>query len=421
LIRHVPHSGIEFAEERRTLTKYDKLDVLPSFRSVEQGALADASATESTLPQNDPMPKNSESVVAVVRACRLLKAFYYQGETLTLPQFVERTSLSKTTAFRLLQSLVQGGLIERAGQRGYRSQIEPLSRRPVTLGFAAQATDSEFSQTVSSSVHRVAAKEQMHLIAVNNRYSPNNALKNADLLIKERVDLVLEFQTYEHVAPIISSKFLEAQIPVIAIEIPHPGAIYFGANNYQAGLIGGRALGHWAKEHWRREAEEVLLLELPIAGALPQLRVTGMMAGLSEILPGIEKQRVTHLDGKGEFGHSLDVVRRYLRQRAPKRTLVPAINDPSALGALRAFEEAGRGELCAVMGQNAIREARQELRRPGSRLIGSVAYFPERYGEELIPLALAMLQKKPVPPAVFVKHQLITSKNVDLLYPSETE
>jgi ribose transport system substrate-binding protein len=73
------------------------------------------------------------------------------------------------------------------------------------------------------------------------------------------------------------------------------------------------------------------------------------------------------------------------------------------------------------MGQNAIREARQELRRPGSRLIGSVAYFPERYGEELIPLALAMLQKKPVPPAVFVKHQLITSKNVDLLYPSETE
>ncbi|MEJ7708342.1 MAG: hypothetical protein WKF84_00395 [Pyrinomonadaceae bacterium] len=77
--------------------------------------------------------------------------------------------------------------------------------------------------------------------------------------------------------------------------------------------------------------------------------------------------------------------------------------------------------LCAVMGQNAIRDAREELRRPGTRLIGSVGYFPERYGEELIPLALTMLQKKPVPPAIFVKHQLITPKNVGLFYPIQTD
>ena len=75
------------------------------------------------------------------------------------------------------------------------------------------------------------------------RYTPKTALRNADLLIKEGVNLVLEFQTYEHVAPIISSKFIAANIPVIAIEIPHPGATYFGADNYRAGVIGGQALG----------------------------------------------------------------------------------------------------------------------------------------------------------------------------------
>jgi ribose transport system substrate-binding protein len=261
----------------------------------------------------------------------------------------------------------------------------------------------------------------VQLIAVNNRYSAKAALRNADLLIKEGVNLVLEFQTYEHVAPIISSKFLEANIPVIAIEIPHPGAVYFGADNYKAGVIGGRALGRWAKENWDGKVEELLLLELPIAGPLPQLRITGTLASLSQTLPGFDTRAATHLDGKGEFDHSLDVVRRHLRRAGPKRALVAAVNDPSALGALRAFEEAGRGHLCAVMGQNAIREAREELRRPGTRLIGSVAYFPERYGEELIPLALAILQKKPVPSSVFVKHELITPKNVGLIYPSQTE
>ena len=46
-----------------------------------------------------------------------------------------------------------------------------------------------------------------------------------------------------------------------------------------------------------------------------------------------------------------------------------------------------------------------------------MAYFPERYGDAIIPLALGMLQKKSVPFTVFVKHQLITPRNVDLIYP----
>jgi ribose transport system substrate-binding protein len=84
---------------------------------------------------------------------------------------------------------------------------------------------------------------------------------------------------------------------------------------------------------------------------------------------------------------------------------------------LRGFEEAGLSQYCAVMGQNAILEARKELRRTGTRLIGSVAFFPERYGDQLVPLALNILQKKSAPATVFVEHQLITVKNVGLLYP----
>ena len=126
---------------------------------------------------------------------------------------------------------------------------------------------------------------------------------------------------------------------------------------------------------------------------------------------------VVRLNGRGTFDQVLDVMRKYLRRRGPRRTLVGTVNDICALAALRAFEEAGASNLCAVMGQNALREARAELRRPGTRLVGSVAYFPERYGEELIPLALNILQQKPVPAATFVKHQLITPRNVDLVYP----
>ncbi len=362
------------------------------------------------------MNRDAGHVQAVVRACDIIKAFRREGEELQLADVTGRTRLSRTTAFRLLQSLVHGGLLERTARGVYRCPFPPAPGRRYRLGFAAQ-TDSEFSRGVSESLHSAATRERVDLIMVNNRYSPKEALRNADLLVKGRVDLVLEFQTYERVAPIIASKFLEARIPVIAIEIPHPGAIYFGANNYQAGLIAGRALGRWAKENWDGAVEQVMLLELPIAGPLPGLRITGIQDGLRAELPHIADSPVLHLDGKGDFDQILSVVRRSVHRSPRRRTLVGTVNDMCALAALRAFEEAGAGQLCAVVGQNAIREARNELRRPGTRLIGTVAYFPERYGDELMPLALNLLEHKPVPPATFVKHQLLTPKNVNLIYP----
>jgi ribose transport system substrate-binding protein len=354
-------------------------------------------------------------VQAVIRACSLLKCFGHEGEVLGLDDLVGRSGLSKTTVFRLMRSLATGEVVERLGRGKYRSLIHTKTARPIRLGFAAQ-TESEFSRDVNAGLQTAAVREHVHLITVNNRYSAQQALVNADQLIKERVDLVLEFQTYERVAPVIASKFVEAQIPVIAIEVPHPGATYFGANNYQAGLIGGRALGRWAKATWEGDVQEIVLLELPIAGALLQLRTSGMLAGLREELRNADSIPVVRLDAKGGFERNLEVMRKFLRRTTGKRRLVGAVNDVAALAALAAFEEAGASKLCAVMGQNGIREARRELRRPGTRLVGTVAYFPERYGDDLIPLALTILQGKPVPPAVFVKHQLLTPKNVSLVY-----
>lgn len=352
----------------------------------------------------------------VLRACEVLKAFRHLGEDLTLTEVMGRTSLPKTTTFRLLRTLIHGGLIERAGPGVYRNSFGPITTRPFRIGFASQG-DTEFAREVTRGVEAVAAREHVQLITLNNRYSAREALRNADVLIREHVDLVLEFQTYERVASVIASKFLAANTPVIAIEVPHPGATFFGADNYKAGQIGGKALGRWARENWNGKVEQLVLVELPIAGSLLELRLAGLVDGLRSELPQILEVPLARLNGRGSFEQVLDVMRKYLRRRGPRRTLVGTVNDICALAALRAFEEAGAAQQCAVMGQNALREARAELRRPGTRLVGSVAYFPERYGEELIPLALNILRKKPAPTTVFAKHQLLTPRNVDLIYP----
>jgi ribose transport system substrate-binding protein len=366
-----------------------------------------------------PPTRDRYLVKSVVHASRLLSAFRVSGEALPLREISARSGLPKTMAFRLLYTLERCGLVDKVGENLYRSSVRSFKPRRYRLGYAAQGTDYQFSKEVSASLQRAAAEEGIELICVDNRYNPKIAQRNADVLVREKVDLVIEFQTDEQVAPIVAAKYREANIPLIALEVPHPGATYFGANNYEAGLIGGRHLGRWAKRYWQGEVDEILMISLERAGSLPKMRLTGMLVGIKEVAPQLDDCRVTFLDGDGVFGQSLEVVRRHLRGSRSRHVLVGAVNDPSALGALRAFQEAGRTESCAVMGQNAAPEGRAELRRRGTRLTGSVAYFPEKYGAAIMALTLDLLQRRPVPPAVFVKHQLVTPETVDHVYPND--
>src|SRR6187200_410637 len=229
------------------------------------------------VPSRDPY-----LVKSVVHASRLLSAFRSSGEALPLREIASRSGLPKSMAFRILYTLERCGMVDKVGENLYRSSLRPFRQKLYRLGYAAQGTDYQFSKYVSTSLERAAAAEGIELISLDNRYNPKVAQRNADILVREKVDLVIEFQTDEQIAPIVAAKYREANIPLIAIEVPHPGATYFGANNYEAGLIGGRYLGRWAKQHWQGQVDEILLLALARAGGLPKMRLTGMLVGMKE-------------------------------------------------------------------------------------------------------------------------------------------
>ena len=365
-------------------------------------------------------PRKPYIVESVVHASQVLRAFASAGEALRLRDLVERTGFTKGQCFRMLHTLHHCGLLEKVDVSRYRRTFEIQRQTCYRIGYASQGDEGSFPREVHASLLRAAEHARVELIVVDNRYQAKVALRSAQQLIRERVDLAVEFQTDEAAAPAIASKYLEAGIPLIAIDIPHPGATYFGANNYQAGLLAGRYLGRWARSQWAGRVDEILLLELARAGSLVHARMSGAVAGLKESLPDVmETCRVVTLDGDGQFKISVERVRKHLRESRAHHVLVAAANDPSALGAARAFQESGRAATCAIVGQNAEPDARAELREVRTPLVASVGYFPEKYGDGVIKLALNLLSQKPVPPAVFVRHQIVTRENVDHLYPND--
>ena len=347
------------------------------------------------------------------RACRILRQFTKDHPSFTLTELTESAGIERTICFRLLHTLEQEGFVRRVDKNRYMSNLRILTDKRYRIGYASQVRDS-FSTAVSQGLRWAASELEVDLIEVDNQYSAKSALRNAEALVKHKVDLAIEFQVFDKLGAPISRVFESAGIPLIAIEIPHPGATFYGVDNFKAGVLAGKYLLKAAQQQWSGACDEILLLDLGIAGALPALRMAGAESVLSKGLEGHPAS--FHIDSRGQFVKAFELTRKHLQFSPRRRTLLSGVNDPAVLGALRAFEEAGRRDLCMAVGLGGIREARQELRLPNSSLIGSVAFFPERYGEGLLRLALDLLQRKSVPPAIYVPIQMLHRRNVDQVY-----
>jgi len=376
----------------------------------------DASSSAGKYPDR----KRSYTVQSVVRAVAVLNAFSSTSEVLDLRVVAGRVRLNKGTTFRLLETLVETGLLERAGKQGYRSSIQTTRAKRFRLGYASQSNLLPFTSAVTDGLITAASAENIELLVLNNKFSARVALQNADIFVSENVDLVIDSQININVAAQIAAKFSDARIPFIALDIPHPGAIYFGADNYKAGRMAGRYLARWTLKHWKGNADQVILLGVDAAGPLLNARLTGIVDGIRELLPNAADIPNHHFDTKGgQFEATLDIVRKYLRRRKTGRVLVGAVNDTTAMAALQAFREVGLEKECAIAGQDGSVLAREEMRRPFSRLVCSVAYFPETYGVRIIHLALDILNRRSVPPAIFIQHELLTEENVDKIYAND--
>ena len=233
-------------------------------------------------------------------------------------------------------------------------------------------------------------------------------MENVDWFIARGVDLVIEYQIDAEAGNIIMERFRQADIPVIAVDIPLPGALFFGADNYRAGYLAGEGLGRWIQEHWGGSFDLLLGLVDDRAGITPAARLHGGRDGLEAVLGSIPSDRVMTLPCP-TLMHEAEAMMREQLAILPgaARIALIAHNDDAALGALAAFEAAGALDRVAAVGQNADRLGRAALQRSDLPFVGSTSYSPETYGQRVIELALKILQGEPVPPAVYTEHVFV--------------
>ena len=140
------------------------------------------------------------------------------------------------------------------------------------------------------------------------------------------------------------------------------------------------------------------------------MRSGGQEAGARAVLPEITDDRVIVYDAKKTLELSFQEMNNVIG-RIPEGApiLITAINDQTATGALRAVQGANRGGDSIVVGMGAD-ELDTMMNEP--EFIASVGYFPERYGNYLIPMALSNLANNPVDEVVLMNHVMVSPSNI---------
>jgi ribose transport system substrate-binding protein len=328
----------------------------------------------------------------------------------SLEEVFQKTEISKTSVYRILKTLVHRGYVAQTQSGLYRMVSRPKRLR---FGFASQSAEMPFSEAVAQSVTAAAAASGVELLMLDNRYDPDVAIQNAEEFVANHVDLVLEFQVEERVAPRVAHIFKKAEIPLIAIDIPHPHATYFGVDHFEVGYEAGVLLAQYALQKWKGKVDRVVGFGFSEAGSFVDSRITGAFDALGERLSDLPANCFLQLEGRGMRLPSQKTARKLLRgHRKGDHVLVAAATDSSSLGVLDAVREAGCEADFAIVGQDCIPEALEEIRTGKSAIIGSISHEAQSYGPRLIQLGISILRGYAVPPYNYVRHRTVTQETL---------
>jgi ribose transport system substrate-binding protein len=269
----------------------------------------------------------------------------------------------------------------------------------------------------------LAARGQpIDILFYDNHKDGAKALANVADAITRKVDLYIQYfpdpATNKGVAEMLRS----AGIPALAVNYPVAGAPLYGVDNRAAGRIAGEALARFAGGAWTGQPMVAVLLGnlTDQTNGLPE-RAQGVRESLTRLLPAT---RIIALDTRGNPAQVGSLLGKAIAS-PNTRLLIAAMDDGTALSAKSALEALGRTADAAIVGIGCDRSVhggaseKKEIdpNNRGSILIGSVAFFLDRYGYDVLPLALRMLRGESIPGRTPTRHTLITAANVWREYP----
>jgi ribose transport system substrate-binding protein len=302
----------------------------------------------------------------------------------------------------------------------YKANIRKVVGGPTQIGYMNYGDTDPFGVANSKNIKEMAALAGFKLSVYNLKYpSQTEPLTQAHNSVLKKDRGVIQAQQLDT----LSNAFLKIMqtqgcIPTVQMYLRVPNVPSFGAVWADTGTTQGTWLAQQAKaKKWNPNDTALVECTDPDVGAsvnimfdtAPKALVAGGFAipskNIYKIVCKYSQTQSAQVNVKGWFtGHPNF-----------KHIMINTIDDERMQGAINALNQVGRFKdaLTVASGADGLGQKQIKAGLEGA----SVAYFPERYGEWLLPILEDVMAGNPVPSFTGSKLVVITKANIGKYYP----
>jgi ribose transport system substrate-binding protein len=333
---------------------------------------------------------------------------------------VETVEVEKTSPynFEILRQMAESGSYIGEPAEGHSIAFANVDDSLAYAGLVRQSVEKHW---------QLAGGTEDDLLLMDNGGDGDTALENAGAAMDAGVEVLIQFQLDPALNAVIGHDASRTDTYIIAVEIPVPGFPLAGVNNYAAGRLAGETAAAMIQElpgGWQG-VDRILYLDASGSSCRTGLRTFGSRQHMIEVFGGKADDRsydtrALMIEGVLTGGDAEKAIEEYLEDYPEDSTIaVFCLNDSVAQGVHRAASSMERWDPDSwILISHGLDQTGKELVRAGI-IDAGISFFPDRYGEYLIPAALCHIYGNPVPAYIFIENAAVTAGNIQQYYPGE--
>lgn len=306
------------------------------------------------------------------------------------------------------------------------------SSKTISISFASADDRIGVFKTVGDGMVANAAKAGVKVKHYDNKLDGATALANADLMIQDHPDIIVDWNAVANVGAALGKKFNDAKIPCLAVNQPIAGCAWFNLSNQQAGIDAATTMIPLAQSKGWTAADTTILMVVQSSAGVEvnngpryfYITIASKISGFPPKTPDELNPQTTvignHQGVQYECNSTVDgsyANAKNLLPTIPASNHVMVFGDDTdcTLGALRALTEAGRANNTMACGLGPTPDGLTNLRTNPS-WVCEEALFLEDWPEFIIAEAVAIHMGIKPPPLTSAPQVSLTKDNVDTYY-----
>ncbi len=291
---------------------------------------------------------------------------------------------------------------------------DDAQKKKIHLGVTIMTREHPYFQSHVIAWENIASREGVEITILSDEFDPATQKKNIEDLIALGVDGIA-LAVWEPGLGTSAVKSIVAEgVPVVGLHVNSSEYVapFVVADNLKAGrIVGVQAADYWTKKFPKVEPKIGIIYMVGCTSC--DERVTGFLDGFKSKYKG-SYQKTAEVDGSGVRDKALKACEDMLSAH-PEINLIFGINDDSALGAISALRNLGRGTSARelVCGVDASPSATKKKKNPRSAFKLDGGNSPVVMAETAYKTLMDIIAGKKVPPLTFHEVSVVTMDNLD--------